>query len=218
VPKSVTQEAFASIFRPRTRANKVSDIISTLSRTVDELDTPMAKMTISNKHEGEAGWDSVQKIDVKYTDGTESSTYVQLNSMSGQFLPFRPPPTPEPQTVAQAEAEAAEIEAAADESAEEASPQHRVYRAMFTIEETTDPDGQVRVMAHSPQILQNDQPRTFLQRMALRHLRFEDAQRRDGETMEAISVKRQRKLKMKKKKYKKFMKRTRTLRRKLDRV
>ncbi|KAJ3472068.1 hypothetical protein NLG97_g11315 [Lecanicillium saksenae] len=34
--------------------------------------------------------------------------------------------------------------------------------------------------------------------------------------MEAISVKRQRKLRMKKKKYKKFMKRTRNLRRKLD--
>ena len=53
--------------------------------------------------------------------------------------------------------------------------------------------------------------------MARRQVRFDEAQgpRRD---MHAISVKRQRKLKMKKKKYKKLMKRTRNLRRKLDRT
>ncbi|KAF2278637.1 uncharacterized protein EI97DRAFT_456094 [Westerdykella ornata] len=53
---------------------------------------------------------------------------------------------------------------------------------------------------------------TFLERVK---------QRRDGQTkpdMLAISVKRQRKLKMKKHKYKKLMKRTRLLRRKLDRL
>jgi hypothetical protein len=61
-----------------------------------------------------------------------------------------------------------------------------------------------------------DQPRSFLERLALRQFKFDEAQgRRD---MHAISVKRQRKLKMKKKKYKKLMKRTRVLRRKLDRT
>lgn len=40
----------------------------------------------------------------------------------------------------------------------------------------------------------------------------------DGLGMEAISVKRQRKLKMKKHKYKKLMRRTRNLRRKLGKI
>jgi hypothetical protein len=42
--------------------------------------------------------------------------------------------------------------------------------------------------------------------------------RRQRETMKAISVRRQRKLKMKKKKHKKLMKRTRNLRRKLGKL
>jgi hypothetical protein len=205
----VTDEAFAAIFASKARSNKVSDVISTISRTVDELEGPMAKMTISNQEEVDAAGDQVTKIDLQYPDGSESSVYVQLNAMSGQFLPFRPPPLPEPQTAA---TEASEAELAAFEAEEETNPHHRVYKAMFTIEESTDPDGQVRIMAHSPKIVRDDAtPRTFLERMALRQLKRDDV-------MQAISVKRQRKLKMKKKKYKKLMRRTRNLRRKLDRT
>jgi hypothetical protein len=228
LPKTVTDDAFAAIFAPRSKTGKISDVISTLSRTVDDIEGPMAQMTISNKQqEGDAGWEPVHKIDVKYPDGSESSVYVQLNAMAGQFLPFRPPPTPEPQTIGdaaaeaearEAEAEAAVVDAGNFAAAEESSPQHRVYKAMFTIEETTDPDGQVRVVAHSPKILHDEQPRTFLERMALRHLRFEEAQRRDRGAMVAISVKRQRKLKMKKKKYKKLQRRTRNQRRRLGQL
>jgi len=47
---------------------------------------------------------------------------------------------------------------------------------------------------------------------------IEDGGKPQAEKMEAISVKRQRKLKMKKHKYKKLMKRTRNLRRRLDRA
>ncbi len=54
-----------------------------------------------------------------------------------------------------------------------------------------------------------------LERMALRQLRYEDARQHGHDGMLAISVKRQKKLKMKKKKYKKLMRRTRNLRRKL---
>lgn len=58
-------------------------------------------------------------------------------------------------------------------------------------------------------VSQTPQPRTFRQHVA---------RRRYGGGMLLISVKRQRKLKMKKHKYKKLMKRTRLLRRKLDRT
>jgi len=170
----------------------------------------MAQMTIGGQQEQGMG-DAMHKVDIKNPDGSESSMYLQIDTMSGEFLPFRPPPLPQPQAAGEATNALAEAESVED------VPQHRVYKALFTIEESTDPDGQIRIMAHSPRIMQDAQPRSFLERLALRQLKFDEAQgsRRD---MHAISVKRQRKLRMKKKKYKKLMKRTRNLRRKLDRT
>jgi hypothetical protein len=205
MPRAVTDEHFASIFAARSRNNKLADTESTLSSTIEQLDGPMAQMTIG----GQEGQEVMHKVDIKNPDGTESSMYLQIDTMSGEFLPFRPPPLPQAEAAGESESAVAEAEAVED------VPQHRVYKALFTIEESTDPDGQIRIMAHSPRIMQ-DQPRSFLERLALRQLKFDEAQgRRD---MHAISVKRQRKLKMKKKKYKKLMKRTRVLRRKLDRT
>ncbi|EOO00783.1 putative duf1713 domain-containing protein [Phaeoacremonium minimum UCRPA7] len=213
LPKAITEDAFASIFVPRTRGQKASDIISTLSRTVEELEQPMSKLGLGGQHEMEG--DSMHKIDFKHPDGTESSVYVQLNAMSGQFLPFRPPPLPE---VEGTNAEAA-AETGVEDVVDEAAPHHRVYKAVFTIEETTDTDGQIKVMAHSPQLIEEQaEPRSFLERMAQRQLRFEEGREsRHQDTMLALSVLRRRKLRMKKKKYKKLLKRTRNERRKLDR-
>jgi hypothetical protein len=206
-PKTVSDDAFASIFTPRTQAQRVADVTSTLSHTVDSLEGPMAKMTLGNQMED---IDNSTRIDLKHPDGSESAVYVQLNTMSGQFLPFSPPPLPE-------QPGSMEMESAAE--VEEIEPSHRVYKAVLTIEETTDADGQVKVVAHSPQLIEEDvAPRTFLERMALRQLKYEDALRTRLNDMHAISVKRQKKLKMKKKKYKKLMKRTRNERRKLDRI
>lgn len=58
----------------------------------------------------------------------------------------------------------------------------------------------------------------FLNRMRERQRRFDEKVEQGRGPVLLISVKRQRKLKMKKHKYKKLMKRTRTLRRKLDRT
>lgn len=211
MPRTVSDEHFASIFASRTKSNRMSDTMSTLSDTIDQLEGPMAQMTIGNQQEGQGMGEAMHKVDIKNADGSESSMYLQIDTMSGEFLPFRPPPLPQPQAAAEANSAVAESEAVED------VPQHRVYKALFTIEESTDPDGQIRIMAHSPRIMQDNHPRSFLERLALRQLKFDEAQggRRD---MHAISVKRQRKLKMKKKKYKKLMKRTRNLRRKLDRT
>lgn len=210
MPRSVSDEHFASIFAPRTKANKVAETTATLSSTIDQLDGPMAQMTIGGQQEDQGLGDGMHKLEFKNIDGTESNLYLQVDAMSGDFFPFRPPPLPQPQATSDLDGAAAEAEAA------EELPHHRVYKAMFTIEETTEADGQVRIVAHSPRIIQNEQPRSFLERLAQRQLRFDEA--RQGQDMHAISVKRQRKLKMKKKKYKKLMKRTKNLRRKLDRV
>lgn len=212
-PRTVSDEAFAQIFAPRSKSSKFNDVMSTLSRTVDDLEQPMQGMSIGTQQDSvavEQPHDHMPKIEVRHSEGSEGSLHIQLNAMSGQFLPFRPPPLPQPQSATPAETGAQE--------AVDAQPQTRVYKAIFTLEETTEPNGEVRIMAHSPTLIEEDSaPRTFLERMALRQLRREEVRGRADEML-TISVKRQRKLKMKKKKYKKLMKRTRTERRKLDRV
>jgi hypothetical protein len=114
----------------------------------------------------------------------------------------------------------AESLAAGAEVAEALEPQHRTYTAVLTIEESTDEHGEVTYMAHSSPLVQKDPPAVpsryhFLERMNIRQERYRERKGENG--MWAISVKRQRKLKMKKHKYKKLMRRTRNLRRRLDR-
>ncbi len=95
LPKAISEDAFAAIFSARSRAQKNSDVINTLSRTVNQLDGPMASMTLQ---EGEQQEDNMHRIELKHPDGSESSIYVQLSAMSGQFLPFQPPPLPSAET------------------------------------------------------------------------------------------------------------------------
>lgn len=221
----MTDDAFAAIFIQRTRAQKTSEVMSTLSRTVEEIEGPMASLSVQGEADSlfhsEQG---VHKIDLRHPDGSDATVTVQVNAMSGQFLPFRPPPLPQPQTATSTD----DVEATAAQ--EDQQPQTRVYKAVFTIEETTDSRGEVNIVAHSPELIEDGgsgagggaaEPRSFLERMALRQLRYEDARsQRDrmDSGMLAISVKRQRKLKMKKKKYKKLTKKLRHERRKLDRT
>ncbi|KAH9903729.1 hypothetical protein F4778DRAFT_96585 [Xylariomycetidae sp. FL2044] len=212
-PRVVTHDAFAQIFAPQPK-HQYADVTSTLSQTIDQLEQPMQSMSLSASSDGETMADAngkqMQRIDLKHADGTETSVYVQLDTMSDQFIPFRPPPAP----VAMSDAQ---TKTGAQQAVTEA-PQHRIYKAMLTLEETVDEQGRAHVTAHSPQLIdENTVPRTYLERMALRQIRREQLGGR-GRDMMAISVKRQRKLKMKKKKYKKLMKRTRNERRKLDRI
>ncbi|KUI70919.1 hypothetical protein VM1G_06202 [Cytospora mali] len=221
LPRIVTDDAFAAIFRQRTRAQKSSEVMSTLSRTVEELEQPMNSLSIQEEadslHHADHG---THKIDLRNPEGSDATVTVQVNAMSGQFLPFRPPPLPQPQAAGAAEPEAMAAE-------EDQQPHTRVYKAVFTIEETTDSRGEVSIMAHSPELMEDPrsstdaEPRTFLERMAIRQQRYDETRsQRDrmvGNGMLAISVKRQRKLKMKKKKYKKLMKKLRHERRKHDR-
>lgn len=237
LPRNVTDDAFASIFAAPTRGQKAAEVMTTLSRTVETLEQqPLAGLSLQQQQQhrqqqqadAEAAHDEAPAMHMRHADGSESNVSVtmQVQSMSGHFLPFRPPPLPLPESATDGAKHG--VEAAAEE--EDAATQTRVYKAVFTIEETTDANGEVKIMAHSPELIEEDQslsseaadardaseealadaqaPRTFLGRMAQRQLRFEDPQaRREG--MWSISVKRQRKLKMKKKKYKKLTKRLR---------
>lgn len=216
----------------------MSDVLSTLSQTVHDLEKhPLSKLNDDEANTSVFKQQERMQQEIQETgepprraDGApfemsgESNVYFQLNSMAGQFLPYAPPPAPKPM----ADGAAAAVDALVDELAGttlEASeePQTRVYKAMVTIEETVEADGQYKVVAHSPELIDSAeqggvQPRTFLERMALRQLKYDESRRLQDRAMQAISVKRQRKLRMKKKKYKKLQKRTRNERRKLDRL
>ncbi|KAK0655668.1 hypothetical protein B0T16DRAFT_432861 [Cercophora newfieldiana] len=214
LPKTVTDDAFAQIFNTK-RGHRVQDVLSTLSATVDDLEGPMSNMSLEGKQQES---ENATQITYKRADGTESQVdiYGPVDSMSGNYLPFHPPPPP--RSFIDGDAATKETMATAEQLAEQ-EPQTRVYKAMVTIEETVDSDGQVRVVAHSPELVQDEaQPRSFLERMALRQLRWEDSRQTQDRTMHTMSVKRIRKLKMKKKKYKALRKRTRNERRKLDRL
>jgi hypothetical protein len=222
MPKSVSDDTFARIFASRSRNNKVADVLSTLSQTVSDLEEPLSKLNIANgdKQRSQAAQDAEEggeKLSLKHTDGSETHLHIQLNPMAGQYLPYAAPPAPQPETEVDAESANSAI---AEELAEQQDTQTRVYKAMVTIEETVDANGQLQVVAHTPELVEEGagRPRSFLERMAWRQLRYDEARRHQDRTMQAISVRRQRKLRMKKKKYKKLMKRTRNLRRKLDRL
>ncbi|KAI3390615.1 hypothetical protein diail_9085 [Diaporthe ilicicola] len=236
LPRIITDDAFAAIFKQRSKTPKPSEVVSTISRTVRSLGQPVPELFIQSEpsaaQEAQSG---VHRIDRTQADGSEAAVSVQINSMSGNFLPFRPPPLPQPHSATSASAAAEK--ARADEAVaaeEEQQPQTRVYKAVFTIEESTDANGEVSIMAHSPEFLEQPQSaadagpaegpvetRSFLSRMALRQMRCEESRDQQelarNSSMLAISVKRQRKLKMKKKKYKKLQKRLRHERRKHDR-
>ncbi|KLU88740.1 hypothetical protein MAPG_07724 [Magnaporthiopsis poae ATCC 64411] len=224
LPRAVTDDAFASIFVRRGRSEKMNDVISTLSQSVQELEQPMGGLNLGG-HEGHMdGGEGMPKISLKNPDGSDSGVYVQLNAMSGDFLPFCPPPIPEPKSEAVGAGEGTPAESASQEAADSAAqhtsePRRRVYKAMLTIEETVEATGEVKYMAHSSELHEEstEPRRSFLERLARRQIMFQQSQKNNG-AMQAISVKRQRKLKMKKKKYKKLLKRTRNERRKLDRL
>ncbi|KAI0517132.1 hypothetical protein F5B22DRAFT_129368 [Xylaria bambusicola] len=228
-PKAITDDTFARIFAQPTKAATYNKVMSTLARSVDQLEQPMQALNITNQHRTDASTtqntngENVQSVTVQHADGTETSVQVQLDHMSGNFLPFNPPPIPQPlsSTDLDPSVQSANVELAQSEEASiQQQPQTRIYKAIVTLEETIDENGNSRIQAHSAQLIKDDAGETrsgisnrnsFLARMASREIR----QRR---RMLAISVKRQRKLKMKKKKYKKLMRRTRNERRKLDRV
>lgn len=237
LPRIVTDDAFAAIFTQRARAAKPSEVMSTISRTVQGLEQPMASLSVESDPntapESEAG---LHKLDMMHGEAAEAAVSVQINSMSGNFLPFRPPPLPQPHSATGTSAAAGKDGADAALAAEhDPQMQTRVYRAVFTIEESTDAHGDVKILAHSPELIEEPgrqqgqgaqavpmpEPRTFLERMALRQVRYEESRDQQqhvrGSSMLAISVKRQRKLKMKKKKYKKLQKRLRHEKRKHDR-
>jgi hypothetical protein len=151
--------------------------------------------------------------DIHHLDGPPE---VSVDDLIAKFVPFNPPPAPT--LLGQA------VEPKANPSQQEnvsAAPvTQRSWSTEVVVTESVDATGKRTYTTSASPMVEVSVPGgencQEIEDVQIRQPFLERMNRRPG--MHAISVKRQRKLKMKKHKYKKLMKRTRLLRRKLDRL
>lgn len=217
--------AFNTIFEPKSKQQKTNgDVIFTLSNAINNIE--------SQQRDSDLGWEIIQESasnsDIKHLDGVPRSR--SLEDLVAQLKPFTAPPPPSPVNIEQQQRK---VRAA---PAPTVSQKH--FKTTITVTENKRSDGVTFYTASAtppePAAIKEAPSSTsttpFKDRLRNRELNFmekeleqhrSDISILEGENskgeMHAISVKRQRKLKMKKHKYKKLMKRTRNLRRRLDR-
>ncbi|KAF2792351.1 hypothetical protein K505DRAFT_246898 [Melanomma pulvis-pyrius CBS 109.77] len=226
IPPVSTAASFDSIFQSRAPTNRkvMMDNISTLSGGIESLEAAL------RVHEHKQDPEEVLQSDTD-TQHLDGPPQISVDQLMSRFVPFRPPPVPMPlnQTI--------EIEAISSQQQESAilaaAVKQRAWSTAVVVTESTDSTGKRTYSATTAPMIEISVPaaetsqdldeieirQPFLERMRQRqntNTRYRETQVRPD--MLAISVKRQRKLKMKKHKYKKLMKRTRLLRRKLDRA
>ena len=242
VPSESSNAAFSSIFEPKpAHKPKSADVIYTLSSAVDRFENAASS---AQKHNGQQM--TLEEIDLRHAvtqasasnaeqpthlDLPAKSLHLHLQDLAKEFRPFNVPPVPAPFDSSQQASQDASEQTEADIGAKQRfAPMHKSYTTTLTIHEITQPNGQKTYKTHTTPIIedpsQSDEgiryfppsPRNqpFLGRMKVRQLQYLD-RLADREVWHAISVKRQRKLKMKKHKYKKLMKRTKHVRKGLGR-
>lgn len=215
-------------------------MIYTISSAVETFENATASAHHQNQ-QSPSGADSENEMHGVITsppvngDPSQPHTlHINIEELAKHFRPFVPPPPPAPAT---------EPSPAGNISRK---AKQKTYSTLVTVVERTHPDGQItyqriaspfREDSPSQQLFIEEGPsyhmpspclppyQPFLTRMYTRRLAWEKSHRinlpgegNSREVWRAISVRRQRKLKMKKHKYKKLMKRTKYLRRKLDRL
>jgi hypothetical protein len=246
VPTESSNKAFSYIFNPKpSPKHKMTDIMFTLASAVDALENASSSnhgqdpqgMTPEeiDLRQAVTQASSSNADRPTHLDIPAKTLHISLQELAKNFRPFNPPPAPVPlgsgteTALIPPQKEQYQTEARA-----EPAPTHKSYTTTLTIYESTYPNGQKTYKTHTTPIIEgpassraygssirylppapHNQP--FLGRMRDRQVQHQD-RLVDREGWMAISVKRQRKLKMKKHKYKKLMKRTKNLRRRLDRT
>ncbi|KAI4145684.1 MAG: hypothetical protein LQ340_006202 [Diploschistes diacapsis] len=214
LPTPKTEKDFSQIFSPSHPPAKQStaQVIFTLASAVKSLETVTKQrghdrqpqdsnpqLTPAEQDLREAVTQASQS-NASPSAETRQAVLISIEELAKNFRPFHPPPPPVPM------ADRLDTETQVlDHSAQEMS------RLAAVVDELSLPDSppQPSVVPRQP----------FLNRMRIRFWKREEAMReRRQEIYRAISVKRQRRLKMKKHKYKKLMRRTRNLRRRQDRL
>lgn len=180
----------------------------TLSSAVDSMENAAHHFA---ENDGSLGGYEGEKTQFDALDMSELK--VSVEEMTKRLRPFNPPPPPTPYT------------AAAESADQQQSQGTSSYSTVLTIQESTLSDGSKTYEAHTTPFVQAqnmeapgageteaaiDVPQnsqtTYIERL------------RNNRTMHAISTRRRRQRKMKNHKFKKLLRRTRTLRRKLDKA
>ena len=218
------------------------DVIYTLHQAIENLENDAR-----NTEEDGVRWEVIHESptnndSVKHLDGIPKMK--SLDELVSQFRPFRapPPPQPFPESADQAKKAAQKTSTRGRPRQKTFTTTITLTESTYDDGEKTYiaslppftrmPDGQQANEIREPRTRQPFLTRMYRRRRASTLLSYpqsrlepspvrrrepSDARQERIQKMFLISVKRQRKLKMKKHKYKKLMKRTRNLRRKLDR-
>lgn len=245
LPPKSSAAAFSSIFDPKPiQKHKPTSVIYTLSSAVDTLENAASSTRNQNSQQiTQKEIDLRAAVTQASPSNADPSLYhldlpaktfsINLQELVKNFRPYMRPPPPVPM-------ESDLPEEAPRKTSQQAEPQsesvvtQKTFTTTLTIHENTYRSGRKSYKTHTTPIVEGPgtsageaeeeiylppAPRgqPFLGRMRERQLQYMD-RLGDGEIWQAISVKRQRKLKMKKHKYKKLMKRTKNLRRRLDRT
>ncbi len=208
----------------------------TLSSAVDALES------LSQPHgEKDLRWENMQSAmpePTTHLDGIPRQ--FNVDELLTQFRPFNapPPPVPMPEGKIKRSYRKPQTNRADPRDNWEVAPKQKAWTTTIVVTESTFANGAKSWTAETSPMVQvpvtSDMnveepsevheikaPQPFLRRMRLRQMRWDNYRewRRGGarERWILISVKRQRKLKMKKHKYKKLMRRTRNLRRRQER-
>lgn len=246
IPTESSNKAFSYIFnaKPSPKHN-TTEVMYTLSSAVDALENASSgnrsqdaqRMTSEeiDLRQAVTQASSSNGDQPTHLDIPAKTLHINLQELAKNFRPFNPPPAPVPLgSGMEAALSASQNVQLSTEPEAHSAPIHKSYTTTLTIHESTYPNGQKTYKTHTTPIIEDpassqahdnsvrylppaphNQP--FLGRMRERQAQYFD-RLLEREGWMAISVKRQRKLKMKKHKYKKLMKRTKNLRRKLDRT
>ncbi|EEQ91759.2 uncharacterized protein BDCG_06879 [Blastomyces dermatitidis ER-3] len=228
VPSNSNPDAFNAIFSSKKPSKpRPNDVIYTLSSAVNSIEGGSAK-TVEPDHLSNA--DDLPIEDLR----------ISIQDFAKKLRPFNPPPPPVPMENFGEQDSATEAEAAeAAESELHEGVREQSYSTILTITESTHGDGRKTYEAHSSplvridnkdapsssnyegeKVIQDEGGSFSISEPEMDHHRQQHRVPRlmGRRVYYAISVKRQRKLKMKKHKHKKLMRRTRMLRRKLEKA
>lgn len=239
MPPSSAPGAFSSIFTKKASPKHgSSQVLYTISSAVDSLESSAASppQQIQQIAPEETDLQSVisptefyndDAMDASRFDSTQPEViHLNIQELVKNFRPFAPPPPPVAMDT---------VEKTSERVSRELVPKEKSFSAVLTIIERTSADGRKTYETRTCSIREDPVPvdhiespaiehppsirQPFLNHMRERQRRWEEFRRENGGGVwRLISVKRQRRLKMKKHKYKKLMRRTRNIRRKLDRL
>ncbi|KAL2863625.1 mitochondrial 37S ribosomal protein mS38 [Aspergillus lucknowensis] len=214
VPPPSSPEAFDSIFVSRLPLKGgADDVIFTLSSAVSSMENAAHHLAENDSHM------SAFEVEGSQFDGLDMSELkVSVEEMTKRLRPFNPPPPPVPFDEPN--------EATAAQSGDlHQSQETSSYSTVLTIQESTHSDGSKTYEAHTTPFIQArsmeapgaDEAEAIIDAPHNSETTYIERARNNA-SMHALSTKRRRKLKMKKHKFKKLLRRTRTLRRKLDKA